>query len=113
MIAVEFVNAARSSAVLISGVPATLPRTPSKTLGASRPYAEGCDGTFVDKAIALINIIPTTNTIPACRPVVIHHSHLSAPRRRNRSRCKTIRRDFAAAWTSCVVIVGEGFLIII
>jgi hypothetical protein len=71
MIALDSVNAARSSAVLISGLPATLPRTPSKMLGTSRPYAEGCDCTFVEAAIALITIIPTTNTIPARRPVVI------------------------------------------
>src|SRR5262245_4492039 len=71
MIALDSVNAARSSAVLISGLPATLPRTPSKMLGTSRPYAEGCDCTFVEAAIALITIIPTTNTMPARRPVVI------------------------------------------
>jgi hypothetical protein len=66
--------------VLISGLPATLPRTPSKTLAASRPYAEGCDCTFVEAAIALINIIPTINAIPACRPVVIDQLLLSVPR---------------------------------
>jgi hypothetical protein len=60
------VNAARSSAVLISGLAATLPRIPSKMLGASRPCAEGCGCTFVEAAIALITMSPTTNTIPAC-----------------------------------------------
>src|SRR5262245_32766764 len=79
MIALDRVNAARSSAVLISGLPATLPRTPSKTLTASRPSADGCDCTFVEAAIALITIIPTANMIPARRPVVIDQLLLSVP----------------------------------
>jgi hypothetical protein len=63
MIAFELVNAARSCAVLISEVPAALLSTPSKTLGTSGPCGEGCDSTLVEAATALINIIPTTNTI--------------------------------------------------
>src|SRR5262245_65526371 len=71
MIALESVSAARSSAVPISGLPAALPRTPSNTLGVLRPCAEGCDCTFVQAAIALVNIIPTTSAIPARRLIVI------------------------------------------
>src|SRR5215831_1894711 len=79
-IALPSFNAARNSAVLISGLPATLLRTPSKTFGASRPSADGCDCTFDQAAIAVINIIPRINTIPACRPVVIDQLLLFVPR---------------------------------
>ena len=60
------VKAAWSCAVLSSGLPATLLRTPSKTLGASRGCVEGCDSSLVEAATALIYIIPTTNMILAC-----------------------------------------------
>src|SRR5262245_20146074 len=71
MIALVFVNAALSCAVLISELPTALPRTPSKTLGASRPYAEGCDCAFVEAANALINIIPTNSATSPRRAIVI------------------------------------------
>ena len=71
MIALELLNAARSCAVLISELPATLLSTPSKTLGTSRACGEGCDSTLVEAATALVDITPTTNTILASRRVVI------------------------------------------
>jgi len=66
MMAVESVNAARSCVVLISELPAALLSTPSKTLGTSCAFGEGCDSALVEAATALINIIPRTNTILAC-----------------------------------------------
>src|SRR6516164_815688 len=69
MIALVSANAARSSAVLISGLPPELLSIPSKTLGASRQYAGGC--TFVQAASAPNNIIPAINTVPAASRFVI------------------------------------------
>src|SRR5262249_60912432 len=70
-IALPSVNAARSSAVLISALPVTLLRTPSKTFGGSRPYGVSCDCAFVEAAAALINTSTTSNANPPCCPFVI------------------------------------------
>src|SRR5262249_46868205 len=64
-------NAARSCAVLISELPATLLRTPSKTFGGSRPYGTSCDCAFVESATALISISTTSNANLRCCLVVI------------------------------------------
>ena len=68
---VSVTEAARSCAVLISELPATLLRTPSKTFGGSRPYGASCDCAFVEAATALINISITSNAKLPCFPVVI------------------------------------------
>src|SRR5262249_50023201 len=70
MIALVFVNAALSCAVLISELPAALPRTPSKMLGVLRPCAEGCDCTIVEATTAPTNI-PPTSASRARRAIVI------------------------------------------
>src|SRR5262249_55401143 len=64
-------NAARSCAVPISELPATLFRTPSKTFGGSRPSGASCDCAFVEAATALINMSTTSNANRPCCPVVI------------------------------------------
>src|SRR5262249_23981649 len=71
MIALVFVNAALSCAVLLSELPAALPRTPSKMLGVLRSCAEGCDCTIVEATTAPTNVIPTTSAIRARRAIVI------------------------------------------
>src|SRR6516225_2600760 len=71
MITLPSFNAARSCAVLISELPATLLRIPSKTFGGSRPYGASCDCTFVDAPTALINISTTSNANLRCCLAVI------------------------------------------
>jgi hypothetical protein len=95
-------------AVLISGLPATLPRIPSKMLGASRPCAEGCGCTFVEAAIALIAMSPTTNTIPACRPLVIDQSICPCRDDEIVCRCKPSAETSLVRETSYVVIVASA-----
>src|SRR6516164_3114056 len=71
MIALASFKAARSCAVLISELPATLLRTPSKTFGGSRPYGASCDCALVEAATALINISTTSNAnLPCCLVVI-------------------------------------------
>src|SRR5215470_8533421 len=71
MIALPSFNSARSCAVLISELPATLLRTPSKTFGGWRPYGASCDCAFVEAATALINISTTSNAnLPCCLVVI-------------------------------------------
>ena len=61
MIALPSFNAARSCPVLISELPATLLKTPSKTFGGSRSYGASCDCAFVEAATVLISISTTSN----------------------------------------------------
>src|SRR5262249_8169155 len=71
MIALPSFNAARSCAVLISELPATLLRTPSKTFGGSRPYGASCNCAFVEAATVLISTSTTSNANLRCCLFVI------------------------------------------
>src|SRR5262249_36598271 len=90
-IALASSNAARSCAVLISELPATLLRTPSKTFGGSRPYGRVaiaplskrllCSSTRVQRAMPIypVALSSLTNSVANNLRDFLHSQDSSSP----------------------------------
>src|SRR6516225_12270587 len=105
MITLPSFNAARSCAVLISELPATLLRAPSKTFGGSRPYGASCDCAFVEVATVLISI-STTSHANLCFCLLVIIDQLLFLRCKQSARLPSFAgfiesRGLAICWLAC------------